>query len=689
MNYVVLDFETRSLCDLKACGAWRYAEDITTEVLCLCWSFGGGSGVGVWVPGEPFPEALDAALKRDDMFIAHNASFEKAIWRRLMGPAFGWPNIPNNQWHDTMARCAQLVLPQDLDMAATVLRLSNAKDMEASGFTVGLSKPDRKGWLTEITPEVTSKVVRYCQQDVRAQRELHERIGWLSSSERRIWLLDQRINERGVRLDLALVDKMQKIVDDATIPMVKRFEEITGIPKLGSPKLLGWCNERGVPLPNLQKETLARVLEEPEDETEQNDVGDEIDEDVHTELPDDVRAALHIKHLVGSASVKKLKRMKQCVSYDGRARGLLQYHGAGPGLWAGRLLQPQNFPRGTLTSYEGEKSADFVARKYEALMTGDASYVETIIGPPVETVVSSLRHTLIPSVGREFVVGDFAGIQARIALAASGQHDKTALMTQGVDVYIDLTCDIFGMPKPDWSKGKAHFKPLVSAFKEQHNEKRQFGKNSVLGLGFQMGARKFRLRYAKDQTLDFCEGIVRTYRKEWAPRVPELWYGLQDAALATVRDRTPHEAYGVLYKLEDRWLIATRPSGAKQYYFDPQLIRKEMPWSTPDEPDVRLAWNYKAKKMGQWKTIDVFGGLLTENLASGLARDLLVCAMQKCEKENLPIVMTVHDEIICDAEPHPDNAVKLKQIMEDRPAWAVDMQIPVEAECWTGERYRK
>lgn len=322
-------------------------------------------------------------------------------------------------------------------------------------------------------------------------------------------------------------------------------------------------------------------------------------------------------------------------------------------------------------------------------MTGDADYVEATIGSPVETVVSSLRHILIPSAGREFVVGDFAGIQARIALAGAGQHDKTALMAAGVDVYIDLACDIFQMPKPDWSKGKAHFKPLVKAFKEQHNEKRQYGKNSVLGLGFQMGARKFRLRYCSDQPEEFAKRIVDTYRKEWAPEVPKLWSGLEEAACNTVWYRTPHEAYGVLYKLEDNWLVATRPSGAKQFYFNPQPVRKEMPWSTEEQPDIRRSWTFQAKKMGKWITIDAFGGLLTENYASGLARDLLVAAMFKAEKNGLPLVLTVHDELVSDALKRPDNALVLKQIMEDRPQWAIDMKLPVEAETWAGDRYRK
>jgi DNA polymerase len=689
-TYIVPDFETRSMCDLKKSGAWRYAEDITTEVICLRWSYSGNrNDVGEWLPGMPFP--FDEEIAEGRLFVAHNTAFEKAIWRMHMMPVYGWPDIPNSRWDDTLARCANLCIPQDLDMAVRVLRLPALKDTEASKRVIALSKHDRKGNYPDITDAIRADASRYCADDCRAQKGIRERVGTLSPAERNVWLLDQRINERGFRIDLDLVGAMQKIVDQATVPMVEEFAELTGGLKLGSQKLKEWCKDRGVTVPNLQKDTIAALLKEQDDENEDYDelAGEEDPDACHQELPTDVRRALHIKNLVGSAAVKKLVRAEQCVSLDGRVRGSLQYHGAGPGLWAGRLLQPQNFPRGTLTSFKKEKASAFIARKIDALKSGDASYVETMVGPPVETVVSSLRHIIVPSVGCELVVGDFAGIQARIALAAAGQHDKTALMKSGVDVYIDLACDIFGRDKPDWSLGKESFADFVKEFKEQHNEERQYGKNSVLGLGFQMGAPKFRARYATTQTLDFCKKIVETYRKEWAPKVPPLWYGLDAAACDTVHYRTPHEAYGVLYKLEDQWLTARLPSGRKLHYFNPQPIKKTMPWSDPQRPDVRKAWTYQAKKMGEWLTIDAFGGLLTENLASALARDLLVEAMFKCEQNGLPIVLTVHDEIVADAEPRVDNAKVLKQIMEDIPQWAREMQIPVESETWAGDRYKK
>lgn len=685
-RYIVPDFETVSCADLKKVGAWRYWEDISTEVIVLRWAYSDRPTVGRWWPGMPVPQDLFDAIDAGYIMVPHNATFEKAGWRQHMVPFYGWPNVPNSRWDDSLARCANLCIPQGLDEATRVLRLPALKDTAASAEVVSWGKPDRKGRFPEITPARREMASLYCADDCLAQKGLRERVGTLSPAERQVWLLDQRINERGFRIDLDLIDKMQAVVDGAIGPLTKEFVAITGIPKLGSPKLLPWLAERGTILPNLQKETLAAILKEDEDDDENGTLAGEIDtrELASETCSEEVHRALHIKHLIGSSSITKLKRARDCVSLDGRVRGSLQYHGAGPGLWAGRLLQPHNFPRGTLTALKGEEGGDFIDRKIDALQTGDYKYVEATVGPAVETVVSSLRHIIVPSPGRELVVGDFAGIQARIALAAAGQHDKTSLMASGFDAYIDMACDIYGMPKFDTRN-----EDLVKEWKAQWNERRQIGKNTILGLGFQMGWKKFRLRYCKDQPEDFAEKVVNMYRQDWAPEVPKLWKGLDNAARDTVWDRTPHEAYGVTFQLEDMWLTARLPSGRKLHYFNPQTIRKEMPWSTADAPDVRRAWRYQAVKTGRFRWVDAFGGLLTENLASGLARDLLVAAMFKAEKNGLPIVLTVHDEIISDAEPRLDNAKVLRQIMEDRPQWAVDMQIPVAAETWAGQRYKK
>lgn len=663
MRKIVLDFETASACNLKECGAWRYSEDVTTEVISLSYSFD-GEGIETWTPAEAHLIHLIqiVADEADVIFVAHNAGFEKAIWRNIMVAQYGWPDIPNDRWEDTAAVCAMKALPINLDKATLALRLQNHKDKEGSRITRLLSKPNKRGFYHR--PEhVLHRVYAYNRQDVLATQELYSRIGSLPPEEHKVWLLDQKINERGIKVDLDFVDAAQAAVDKASRPLIEEFKKITGgLAPTQTAKIKNWINASGVKIDSLNKEALKQFLGD-EDE----------DDDAHSSMalpniPPLVHRALVIRSIIGSASVKKLRRMRQCVGFDGRARGLLQYHGAGPGRWAGRLFQPHNFPRGTIKDSKGEKPT--ANTLLPLIRMGDPDIIEVTIGEPIETVVSSLRHALVADKDKIFLSGDFTQIEARTVLALAGQHDKTAIMAAGGSVYCDM--------------GQAIFKRPID--KKKDLPEYQTGKNAVLGLGFQMGWPKFQLRYAKDKPDAFCQNVVDTYRQSWAPKVPPLWYGLEKAAKETVRTLKPHEDYGVRYELEDGWLTARLPSGRKLWYYNPKSIRKAMPW---DKTDIRLAWTYQQSKMGQYKTIDAFGGLMTENVVQALARDLMVHAMFKLEANGFPIVLTVHDEIVCEPDIVNADEQAFKEIMQDRPQWAIDMQIPVAVETWKDERYKK
>lgn len=663
-NWVVIDFETTSSCDLKAAGAWRYAEDPTTDVLCLCWVWQDGLD-GTWLPGGPVGDMLNWVDNPETVVIAHNTGFEKAIWRQHVMPLYGFPDIPEDRWHDTMAVCAMKTLPQKLEDALKALRMPQEKDMTGSRLVRELSK-FKKGYAPSVTPGLLERVVQYCRQDVVGEAALHRRIGWLPPSERRVWLLDQEINARGVAIDMDFVVAAQKVVADATKPLAKEFEDLTGgLSFTQGMKIKKWVIEKGVPLPNLKKETIAAlgIGVDAEDDDEADDLEEGEDVALDMPLPSDVRRALEIRSLIGSASVKKLKAMSRTVGADGRVHGTLRYHGAAPGRWSGQLLQPQNFPRGTIKANDPET---LVA----AIMTGDAEYVEMVVGAPVEAVISSLRHAIIAEPGCMLVAGDFSQIEARIVLALAGQTDKVKLLADGGPVYEDMAEAIYGYP----------------VNKKDHPEERQLGKNTVLGCGFQMGWEKFMDRYARGKGEEFCKNIIDTYRQEWAPEVPKLWFALEEAALETMRDRTPHVAYGVTYALEGSWLTALLPSGRKLYYYEPKLDRKAMPW---DETDIRECWSYSARKMGKWVRVYAYGGHLTENVVQALARDLMVNAMLHCQACNLPIVLTVHDEIVLEVPKSDADPVLLKHLMETTPQWAQDIGIPVAAETWMGARYKK
>lgn len=663
-RFVVLDFETSSAVDLKKVGAHRYAEDMSTEIVCLGFhEKGSGFPPRVMQGGElaARPSALSQLVFNEKViFVAHNAGFEKAIWRSIMVKRFGWPDIPNTRWHDTMAVCAMKALPLRLETAAKVLRLPNLKHMEGHRAMLKAAKPGRSGDF-DMSPGLMEQVQAYNKCDVLTESDLLASIGFLSKNEHQVWLMDQTINERGILIDREFVDAALEVVAQATTPMVKRFHDLTGGLKPTQVKeTLTWLHARGVHLDNLQKATIAEFVGRDVDEA-----GEEV-RPGHT-LPEEAREVLQIRQSVASASIKKLNAMRACAGDDGRIRGTLQYHGATPGRWAGRLLQPQNFPRPALKLDDDAPDPEILV---SAIMSRDAAWVADLFGDPIQAVVSSLRHAIIAPAGKMLLSGDYSTIEARIVLALAGQRDKVEMLAAGVDPYIDMA--------------QAIYKCKVD--KKKDPEKRQIGKNSVLGLGFQMGPPKFQLKYCPDQPFEFAQKVVATYRTEWAPEVPKLWRAIEDAALRTVKDRRPHEAYGIVYAHEDRWLTARLPSGRKLWYFNPQLTRKRMPW---DETDVRLAWTYQAMKMGQWKTIDAYGGHLTENAVQATARDLLVDAMLRTEAEGLPLVFSVHDEEIAEVEEARADTKMLAQLMADVPQWAKAAGIPVAASCWTGRRYRK
>jgi DNA polymerase bacteriophage-type len=664
MSTVVLDFETRSRCELTSSGSWRYAEDETTEIICLCWKYE-DDRVMTWLPEHDFSTThlYQLAKRPDVMFVAHNAGFEKAIWRHIMEKRYGAPPVPNSRWHDTMAMCAMRAIPQGLAKVTGPLKLPADKDAAGNKLIKRLCKPDPKTGEFVPLPPYMDRVISYCADDVIAQDALHRRLGWLPEGERDVWLLDQRINERGYRLDMPLVKCMQNVVDGATGPLAQEFQELTGVTFSQTAEIRKWCYGQGYDLPNLQAETIAVALGHSPDYNP-----DDLLVLGQSYMPPKVRRSLEIRQLIGSASVKKLRAAEAVVMEDGVARGGLAYHAASPGRWGGRLLQPHNFPRGSI-----DLPVDV---KVEALMSGDYEYVEALLGPAIESCVSSLRHIIVPRRGRMFCAGDFSTIEVRLTLSLAGQDDKVALIAAGGDPYCDMAGEIYGrtITKADMVE-------------------RQTGKNSVLGLGFGMGPPKFQLKYDARQglDLDFYQGVVKTYRQDWAPMVPEMWYGLQDAATRAVWGEGPQEAYGIRYQREDRWLTARLPSGRKLWYFNPIAMMEKMPWSTEDNVDVRRSWSFYAEKTKKWVEVKAFGGLLTQNLAEGMARDLLTTAMFKCEKEGIPVVLTVHDEIVGEPlEAKSDAEVVLKQIMEDRPHWACyEIGVPVKSECWTGDRYRK
>lgn len=670
MRYVVLDFETASCCDLLKSGAWRYAQDFSTFITHI--------GFKVVVNERPNPTRVlhGLALNRADpelwelandpavMFLCHNSSFEMAMWKFHMEP-LGYPPIPIERWHDTMAAAAMRSLPLGLDALTRALDLPIQKDMEGHRLMLQICKPDRDGGWSHHTPEKLQRVAEYNVADVDSQFGTYLATRGLGTEERAVWMADQRINQRGILIDREFVHACIDVLDQVRVPMTRQFEELTGgLKPTQREKILNWVNEQGVPMQDMRKETLDAMLD-PEDE-----FGMESWEQISSEpIPPNVYQVLQLRRSLASSSVAKLDRMLRCMGPDGRVRYTMQYHGAGTGRWAGRLIQIQNYPRGTIQERQG-LTPEILA---DAILTRNVDTVRELWGPDIfSAIISSLRSCIVPetSKGRVLVVGDFAQVEARNVLSFAGHHDR-ALEMDTTDAYAELGSMIFKRP----------------INKHDNPRERQIGKNGLLGSGFGLGPLGFQAKFAPNEPFDLAVLAINTYRQEYAPLVPKFWYGLYEASCRAVwcdLART-YDFAGIEFRKEGEFLTMRLPSGRKIYYHRP---RKETNFN-PNTGREYPAWSYMSYQGKKFRRMFMWYGQLMNNLVQGSARDLMVNAIFLCEKEGLPVVFTAHDEVVVETQDRPGLAEMLKQIMEDIPAWARERRFNVKAETDTMVRYRK
>jgi len=644
--WVCLDFETASCAELNKVGAWRYAEDVSTGILCLGYKVVSSDVVyrtKVITEKEIAAkhETLFALASNPNViFVAHNAQFEQAIWHHIMVAQFGWPELPPERWHDTMAVAARKTLPMSLDKLGQVLALNTRKDMEGHRLMMQMCKPRPDGNF-DHSPDKMKRLAEYNVGDVDTQYELHLRLGGLGASERKIWIHDQRVNQRGIMVDVPYVRQCMTLLEKARGPLEAEFRAATGFSPTQRAKILTWVQEQGVNLPDMRKATLDAVLD-PENEI------DGIDD-----LPAHVLRVIEIRRMLASSSVAKLGRMIETANLDGRVRGTSQYHGARTGRNAGRLVQPLNMPRPTVKALSQREIMELVR-------IGDLDAINEKCGNAYDAVISTLRGCFRPAPGRVFATGDFNAIEARVVLALAGEVSVAQSFDTG-DPYTDMGNKV--------------------------GTNRQGGKTIVLGCGFQMSAAKFAL--VTGQPLDFAEKAVAAYRKDFAPLVPKLWYGLDKASTDAVwcKSRKRYDYRGISYQMRNEYLVCTLPSGREIYYYQPQKEQKAAPW---DEDEILPGWSFLSFQGKQAKRKHMFGGLATENVVQATARDIMVEAMFRAESAGLPMVFTVYDELVTEPFAALADADKLlQQCMEERSDWVKEFQIPIRAECDVLDAYQK
>ena len=712
-NHATLDYETRSEVNLLNVGAYKYAEHPSTSILWMAYNL--GDGTKLWWHTDPDPEDLFEWIEDGGLIEAHNSFFEHCIWNMVATRDFMWPEMPIEQWRCSMAKCRYNSIPGALEKAGSVLGLDTQKDKRGKQLIKLLSVPRKiakgkmKKWVRDLekyehqdlfeettlvdhmddtfknegqylnevktgkplieilkngvpeedvfifdnTPSLLKEFGEYCITDVDTEMELSLALDDMPQSEIDIWITDQKMNWKGVYIDIPAVNAVLSIMDQAVTKYQDRLAEISDwyfVTAGQRDKIMDWCESKGVTLPGFTKQDVERALKK--------------------DIPPEVREVLDIRQILGRTSTAKYKAMLEKLASDGRVHEILIYHKAHTGRWGGAGIQIQNLPRPTL-----DDDPEFIV---EILMTGDLAEVEFWFENVFEVCANAIRSMIIPAPGYMFVSADYAAIEARGLFWVADEQKGLETFRRGECIYSEMAAGIYNVTYDRVFNG-------YKADKMEETVMRKMGKDSVLGLGYQMGAPKFVVTCANTGTRiekDFSEKVVKKYRKKFS-NVPKMWKGIEKAAMKAMENPGLVTKFKIIkFKKKGSVLLCKLPSGRMLHYPDAHLE-----YVTTDWGQEKLQLHYGTFSDGHWITTHTYGGKLTENIIQAISRDIMAEALIRLDKHGYTPVMSIHDESVSEV---PDDGPSIEEyckIMCELPDWAKGL--PLKAEGWVGYRYRK
>lgn len=612
-RHLSIDIETRSGADIGKTGLYRYAQDHEFGVLLFAYKLDDFPVEIVDLEsGETIPDFIIAALK-NPLVVKHayNAAFE---WYCLNRAGY---KTPIEQWRCTMIHGLYCGYTAGLDATGKAIGLPQDKQKLTTGkaliryFCVPCKPTKSNGgrrWnLPKHAPEKWKLFKEYCCQDVVTESEIEKRLSAfpVPDAEEKLWQMDVRMNAFGVRVDTELIDGALAIDEISTRNLMDEAIKVTGLSNPNSTgQLLQWLDGQGVQLENLQKATVEETLQQ--------------------EIPEHVRRVLEIRQQMGKTSIKKYTAMQTAKCSDDRVRGLTQFYGANrTGRWAGRLVQLQNLPRNYL------RTLDY-ARKL--VKTGNFEGVRLIYGNVPDTLSQLIRTAFIPSEGRKFVVADFSAIEARVIAWLAGEQWVNEVFATHGKIYEATASQMFHVPIERITKGNPEY------------SLRQKGKVATLALGYQGGSNALIAMGALNMGLteDELPDIVQRWRAA-NPRIRDLWYAVEEAALAAMTTAAPQAIHGLIFRLEgdmfygQSFLTVQLPSGRKLFYPRPFLQENRF---------GKMAIHYYTvgQQTRKWEADSTYGGKMTENIVQAIARDCLAETLRRIEKMGLQVVFHVHDE---------------------------------------------
>ena len=638
------DIESFSDVDLIKCGVYAYADSPAFEILLFAWSFEGGETQIIdLAQGEKLPaEVEDAIFDVSVTKTAYNANFERTCLSKYFGRY-----IPPESWHCSAVQAAMLALPRSLEDVGRVLGLDEQKMKEGKEliryFCIPCKPTKANGGRTRNlpchAPEKWELFKTYCKRDVDVEKSIRRKLHNfpIPESEMELYRLDQRINDRGVLVDMELVrsavscERLHKEV------VTKRAYELTGLENPNSvAQLKGWLGDMGMEAESLSKKAVAEMIAETDGEVEE---------------------LLRLRLLMAKTSVKKYEAMERSVCSDGRVHGMLMFCGANrTARWSGKIVQIQNLPKNYLPDLE-------LAR--DLVKQGRFEDIELLYDSTPNVLSELIRTAFIPKPGCRFVVADFSAIEARVLAWLSGEQWRLDVFTSHGKIYEASASSMFHVPMEEITKTS----PL-----------RQKGKLAELGLGFGGAAGALISMGALDMGLTEEElpPLVAAWRKA-NPHITQFWWDVDAAAIKAVREKQKTKVGKIIFEYKSGILFITLPSGRKLSYVKPRMAVNKF---------GRDGLTYEGiSENKKWSRIETYGPKLVENIVQGTARDLLAEAMLRVEEKGYPIVMHCHDEIIAEMPEGTGSVDEMCEVMAVQPEWAEGL--PLRADGYQCSFYQK
>lgn len=614
---LLIDLETYSSADITKTGAFKYAEAPDFEILLLACAWDDGPVQVIdMTDREPVTDERTAAKAAalasvvagitdpDTVKVAHNSAFERACLTRYLGR-----DLPPEEWEDTMILAAMNGLPLSLDAAGAALELRDQKIREGTALISYFCKPCKptiaNGGRTrnrpEHAPDKWERFKAYCKRDVEVEQAIYRRLRSfpVTDFERKVWALDARINEHGVRIDTGLVAAAIAQNEAFTTRRMAEMRRLTGLENPNSvAQLKDWLETAGMSADSLNKAAVLELKDKATDPT--------------------TRRVLELRQQLGKTSVTKYEAMQSAVCADGRVRGLLQYYGAGrTGRWAGRLVQVQNLPQNHLAG---------LGLVRELVRERDLETLELCFDSVPDVLSQLIRTAFVAGEGNIFHVADYSAIEARVIAYLAGEKWRMDVFRSGGDIYCSSASAMFRVP-------------VVKHGVNGHL--RQKGKIAELACGYGGGVGALRAFGADKMGLteEEMQDIVTQWRAA-SPAIPRFWRDAESAAVRAINNpgRTTTVPCGVKYRRDGDALRCRLPSGRILSYWDAKL-----------DTDGSICFMGQNQTTRRWEKTGTWGGKLVENIVQAYARDCLAVAMVRLAEEGWKICFHVHDEVIVEA----------------------------------------